>query len=69
MLFQNYETVGHEILYENGCFTRERYWLKDWIKNLTWPCTYIIGNTGRETIVTVDSIRSLKTFEVHNEKL
>lgn len=66
MNFDGYDQVGYQILAESGCYKKERYWLRGWHYNLNIKghIEYIHGLTGKETVVTVESIRPIATFEV-----
>jgi hypothetical protein len=66
MLFSGHEVLGHTIEYQNGCFTREKYWLCGWVRNLpnVSQVVFAQGWSGPETILTVESIRACQTFTV-----
>jgi hypothetical protein len=60
-----HHVVGHEVVYRNGCFTRERFYLHGWVK-AKFPgwVSYTHGWTGPETVVTIETIKPLHTFEI-----
>lgn len=65
--FSDYVVVGFRILYQNGCFSRVRYWLKDWQHELAkkYSSVYFInGKTGPETEITVEIIRPIAIFDI-----
>lgn len=68
MLYEGkYELINEEVICNNGCFQRTRYWLKGHVRGLGRTGTvvrFIKGYTGDETEVTVDRIIPLNTFMV-----
>jgi hypothetical protein len=57
-----YKVIGAEVAYQNGCYSRVRYWFRSWIHDFPgWP-TFTNGWSGPETIITIDHIQH--TFEV-----
>lgn len=64
MTLDGHEVIGHEVLCENGCFQKERYWIKGWVKTSHKQVQYVHGYSGRETVITVERITPNVTFEV-----
>ena len=58
-----YESIGSEVLYRDGCFSRERYYFRGWLHDLGWAI-FTNGWSGPETAITVDRIMPIRTFEV-----
>ena len=70
MCWPGYETRGTAVLYENGAFRRERFWIAGWHPELAdyGSCKFIFGFRGdRETEVTCAGIFPEQTFIVAAE--
>lgn len=52
---KNYQIVGEQILYEQGCFRRIKFWIKGWV-NIPNGQT-IWGWSGKETVVVITQIK------------
>ena len=67
MTLEGHEVIGHETIYVDGCFRKERYWLRGWVRGIkNGIVTYTKGWSGEETIVTVTTITPCVIFEVHD---
>lgn len=65
MTLDGYHVVGHQVLCASGCFRRERYWLSGWPSLPDQKhVQYIYGFTGKETVVTVETITPCVIFDV-----
>jgi hypothetical protein len=65
MTFEGHEVIGHEIVVEQGSFRKERFWLAGWINiDTRGAVQYVHGYSGKETMITIDYIRPLVTFDV-----
>lgn len=66
-LFSGYEVRNAVVLYENGAFRQERFWVAGWHPELgkQGSCKFVIGSRGdRETEITHEGIRPSHTFFV-----
>lgn len=59
-----YPVVGYQVINQNGCCRRVRYWLKGHVPGFNLYAKYIDGLTGPETIVEVEQIFPTVVFEV-----
>ena len=58
-LFPGYEVRNTVVLYENGAFRQERFWIAGWHPELgkQGNCKFILGSRGdRETEITHEGI-------------
>jgi hypothetical protein len=65
--FSGYEVRSTLVLYKNGVFRRERFWIAGWHPELTayGHCKFILGSLGdRETEITCEGISPSQTFTV-----
>ena len=60
------EIVGEQVLYQNGSFRRVRRWIRGWHPELG---QLMMGFTGPETVMEVDSIRPMGTYYVQEANL
>lgn len=61
------DIVGRETLYEQGGFKTERLWIRGWVSLPNEAVRYIWGLQGKETELTITTIRPFKIFEVSKE--
>lgn len=59
-----YKVIGSETVYQNGCFTREKYWFHGYVRRLPGLVTYTNGWSGPETILVVEKIRPCCVFSI-----
>ena len=60
-----YPVIGEVTLSRNGCFAIKRFYLKGWVRlPPSYHARYIHGLTGKETELTLDSIRPMLIQEV-----
>jgi len=65
MTFDDHVVIGHEVLVSNGCFRKDRYWLQGWCTDIRrGHVQYVYGFTGKETMVTIESITPVVVFDV-----
>jgi hypothetical protein len=59
-----FPVVGHQVVYQNGCFRRVRYWLKGHVPGFNLYAKFITGLTGPETVIEIEQIFPTAAFEV-----
>ena len=64
MTLDEYDVLGHEVLYACGSFRKDRYWLRGWVQTKQGSVQYIHGYTGKETVLTIERIVPVVTFDV-----
>ena len=64
MCIYGHEVIGHEVVYQDGCFTSEKFWVRGWQKDVPGFPQYVQGYTGRETVITRHTIRPMTIVEV-----
>jgi len=65
MLIHGHEVIGHEIEYQNGCYSREKYWINGWHHDLNERVQFVTGWKGEpQTLITRDVIKPIHTFIV-----
>lgn len=63
---ERYEVLHSVVLYQNGCFTRTKYWLRGWHPNLPYS-RRIMGWSGKETEYISETITGRETWTSKKE--
>ena len=58
--------LNEEVIYQDGCFRHVRRWIKGWVEIPGGK--YVMGITGKETVVELRVVTSAKTFQVMESK-